>query len=190
MSPFQQGVALRPVRRYLAELGYAIDPRSLIERETQRLSTLCYLCVDDRLLMLRRRKEPFANHWTAPGGKIQDGEDPRQAIIREVCEETQLRIARPVLRAVCSEVGGDAYNWLLFVFGCDEYEGEMAASDEGELAWIPVAELETWTLPDVDRHILRYILQPQPEPSFIRVAYTADHSVESFAVRPLSEVEG
>lgn len=183
----QQGVDMQPVRRYLAELGYAVDPADLIARESQRLSTLCYLSVDERLLMLRRRKEPFSNHWTAPGGKIKDGEDPRQAIVREMREETQLSIREPTLKAVCSEVGEAEYNWLLFVFACHHFEGDMVASDEGELSWIPLSELEEWALPDVDRHILRYVLDPSPAPHFIRVEYTSDHHVASFDVCPLVE---
>ncbi len=104
------------IRRFLEEIGYPVDPGRLVERPDQLPSTLCYLVVDGRLLMLRREKEPFAHHWTAPGGKIQPGETPRQAIEREVREETGLSIVEPKLKAICSETGGPDYNWLLFIF--------------------------------------------------------------------------
>lgn len=185
MKSHHHGVALEPIRRYLAELGYAVDPLDFIERPEQRLSTLCYLLVDEHLLMLRRRKEPFSNHWTAPGGKIEDGENPAEAIVREVREETNLTVHQPELKAICSEIGADEYNWLLFIFACRSYEGELVASDEGELRWLPLAQIDQWPLPDIDRHILRYVLDDEPTPYAMRVVYTPDHRVASFDVRSL-----
>lgn len=179
------GVPLAPIREYLASLGYPIDPARLIERPEQRLSTLCYLSVDGRLLMLKRRKEPFAQHWTAPGGKIQPGEDPREAILREMREETHLTVHHPQLRAVCSEVGGPEYSWLLFIFSCASYSGRLGTTDEGELRWLDLNRLSAWPLPDIDRHILGYVLEPSPTPWFIRVEYSPDHQVTTFQARSL-----
>jgi len=177
---------LEPIRSYLDTLGYDIDPRTLVDVPEQRPSTLCYLVVDERLLMLRRRKEPFSNLWTAPGGKLEPGETPLEAIVREVWEETGLKVSGLSLRAICSERGGEAYDWLLFVFRATACEGEVKASDEGELRWLPIAELDQWPLPDVDRKIMRYVLDDQG-PYFLRVVYTPDHLVGEFEVRPLAE---
>lgn len=179
------GVPLAPIRTFLADLGYPIDPFRLVERPEQRLSTLCYLSVDGRLLMLKRRKEPFAGYWTAPGGKIRAGEDPREAVLREMREETHLTVHSPRLRAVCSEVGGPEYSWLLFIFTSSSYSGQLGTSDEGELRWLELDRLSTRRLPDVDRHIMGYVLEPSSPPWFIRVQYSADHQVETFAARPL-----
>src|SRR5690606_23787766 len=137
----------------LEGLGYAVDPRRLAEAPSQRPSTLCYLVVDGRLLMLRRRKEPFSGHWTAPGGKIEPGETPLEAVVREMKEETGLSVSGLTLRAVCSERGGEWYDWLLFVFRASGCEGELRQSDEGELRWLPLDQLDRWPLPDVDRRI-------------------------------------
>lgn len=177
------------VREYLEEIGYPVDPRELIEKEEQRLSTLCYLSDGERLLMLRRRKEPFSMHWTAPGGKIEPGETPEEAIVREMYEETGLSVSQLNLRAICSEIGDDPnYNWLLFIFQAAACEGELVPSDEGELRWLPVDRLDEWPLPDVDRKLAEYILSEGGEPHFIRVQYAPDATVEQFSVRPLSEL--
>src|SRR5690606_3577188 len=88
----RRGGSVERVREYLAGIGYPVDPSALIEKEGQRLSTLCYLNDGERLLMLRRRKEPFSMHWTAPGGKIEPGETPEEAIVREMHEETGLSV--------------------------------------------------------------------------------------------------
>lgn len=180
---------LEPIRSYLETLGYNLDPRSLADVPEQRPSTLCYLVVNDRLLMLRRRKEPFSNHWTAPGGKLEPGETPLEAIQREMKEETGLHVSGLTLRAICSERGGEAYDWLLFVFMATAFQGEVEPSDEGELKWLPIAELDRWPLPDVDRKIMQYVLDGKG-PYFLRVVYTPDRLVGEFEVTTLAELSG
>lgn len=176
------------IRRFLTELGYPVDPGKLIDRPDQLPSTLCYLVDSGRLLMLRRKKEPFAGHWTAPGGKIKPGENPREAIEREMQEETGLVILEPRLKAICSETGEANYNWLLFIFRAHGFRGQLEAGSEGELSWLPIAELDAWRLPDVDRHILPLILDDAPEPHFIRIQYDEDHRVAGFRARSLAEL--
>lgn len=137
--------------------------------------------------MLRRRKEPFAGHWTAPGGKIKPGETPLDAVVREMREETGLDVVDPQLKVVCSESGDDHYNWLLFIFRAHGFSGEVRESDEGELQWIPLEDLSDRKLPDVDRHILPYVLDDSTEPHFVRVVYDNNHDVAEFAARSLAE---
>ena len=42
------------------------------------------------VLLVRRRKDPFAGHWCLPGGHIEPNEPAQQAVVREVKEETGL----------------------------------------------------------------------------------------------------
>jgi 8-oxo-dGTP diphosphatase len=57
-------------------------------------ATACAVCVDDdgRLLLARRAEEPFRNHWDLPGGFLEEGEHPFDAIRRELREETSLEV--------------------------------------------------------------------------------------------------
>lgn len=176
------------IRGYLDDLGYPVDPRRLVDHEGQLPSTLCYLVDAGRLLMLKRRKEPFSGHWTAPGGKIRPGETPLDAVVREMREETGLEIIDPRLKAICSESGDEFYNWLLFIFRAHRFEGEPRESDEGVLEWIPLEELPGRRLPDVDRHVLSYVLDDAADPHFIRVVYDANHDVAEFAATSLAEL--
>jgi len=177
------------VREYLARVGYPLDPKELIEKEEQRLSALCYLTDAGRLLMLQRKKEPFSMHWAAPGGKLEPGETPEEAVVREVREETGLSVRDLRLRAVCSETGEDPnYNWLLFIFQAGAYDGRLTPSDEGELRWVPIDRLDEWPIPEVDRKLAKFLLGSESEPHFIRVEYSPDHAVERLCVRPLSEL--
>ncbi|MFO7310857.1 MAG: NUDIX domain-containing protein [Bacillota bacterium] len=184
------------VDRFLAEEGLAVRCRDLFEDpERQRLSALCYVEHEGRVLMLRRHKEPFAGFWTAPGGKLLPGEDPRQAVMREVREEAGLVLQRPELRLVTSETGvGPAYNWVLCVFRAspvvDGVPAELLSgprpTDEGLLDWLPIDRLAEFAIPDVDRRLLRYILAPPGDPPYlVRIRYGADNEVEDMQVRTL-----
>jgi len=189
------------VDRFLADEGLAVRCRDLFEDPVrQRLSALCYVEHEGRLLMLRRHKEPFAGHWTAPGGKLLSGEDPRQAALREVKEEAGLVLEeRPELRLVTSETGvGAAYNWVLFVFRArpvvDGVPPELLSGPrptaEGLLDWLPGDRLTEFAIPDVDRRLLRYILAPPGDPPYlIRIRYGADNEVADMQVKPLAREE-
>lgn len=155
----------KPVRerlkRFLAEEEIPLELESLWVDPRQRPSSLCYIQADGAILLLKRNQEPFAGYWTAPGGKIRPGEDPREAVLREIREETALRLERPQLRFIASELGPErAYRWLLFGFVAYGWEGRLGTTPEGELAWVPVSSLERTAIPEVDRALLARVLEP------------------------------
>lgn len=124
----------------------------------QRLSALCYIQRQNQILMLQRRKEPFRGYWTAPGGKLEPGEDPRQAIRREIREETGLRLRSTDLQLVVSERSPDPlYNWLLFVFRSADAVGQLTQCQEGLLHWVPFAELPALKRVAVDTQLLPFV---------------------------------
>lgn len=124
------------------------------------LAVLCYVVHDDHVLMMRRRKQPNLGLWTAPGGKLEWDESPMETCIREMREETGLTILRPELRALITEVSPvDSYQWLMFAYVVTEFEGEVGATHEGDLAWLPLDQLATYPLPQADHIFGPRILQ-------------------------------
>ena len=68
-----------------------------------KLSTLCYIKRDDSILMLHRVKKKNdinKGKWIGVGGHFEDGESPEECLIREVLEETGLKLASYKFRAI------------------------------------------------------------------------------------------
>jgi len=116
-----------------------------------RLCTLTYVVSGDRVLLIHRRREPHRGLWVAPGGKLELGESPHEGAVREILEETGLRIELPELRGIITEISARPdYQWLLFLFRADRFTGEVRASDEGELVWCPFDQMPNLPMPQSD----------------------------------------
>ena len=73
-----------------------------------KVAVLCYLWdADDRLLMLHRRKPPNVDMYSPVGGKLEisRGESPHECAVREVHEETGLRLGEAEVRAMVQKQG-------------------------------------------------------------------------------------
>lgn len=184
------------IDEFLADERLAVRTRDIAANPSkQRLSAVCYVEHDGRVLMLRRRKEPFAGFWTAPGGKLLPGEDPREAVLREVHEETQLLLQTPELRMITSETGPEHYNWLLFFFrarpdvdfASQSLLNGSRETAEGLLDWLPIEGLADQAIPSVERDLLPYVVaDPGSHPYFARIQFASDKNIAEMSVRPLT----
>lgn len=127
-------------------------PRIVVPKPPLKLATLVYALRDEQVLMLRRNSEPNRGLWVAPGGKFDHGESPVECAVREMYEETGLRVQQPVLRAIMTETSPRAdYQWLTFIFVAWDIEGTFTpAPGIGEFRWVPVDEVTKLPIPPAD----------------------------------------
>ncbi|MBN1884000.1 MAG: NUDIX hydrolase [Candidatus Krumholzibacteriota bacterium] len=95
-----------------------------------------------RVLLVRRRFDPFRGLWTIPSGYIEYEEDVRGTAVREVREETGLEIdLGPVIGAVsCHD--DPRGNTLLVLFGAEVTGGEAVAGDDADdIGWFAPGDL-------------------------------------------------
>jgi 8-oxo-dGTP diphosphatase len=96
-----------------------------------------------RLLLIKRGHEPGAGLWSLPGGRIEPGETHRQALAREVLEETGLTVdcGRLLGSVELPGTGGsviDVSDYLAVVTG-----GELAPGDDAaDARWVTAADLD------------------------------------------------
>ena len=83
------------------------------------LSTLCYIEKDDKYLMLHRTKKKNdinKDKWLGIGGKFEEGESPEECIVREVREETGLKLNSYKLRTIVTYVSTNWETEYMYVF--------------------------------------------------------------------------
>jgi ADP-ribose pyrophosphatase YjhB (NUDIX family) len=103
----------------------------------------------DRILMAQRGKEPLKGWWSLPGGALEIGESLKDAVRREVCEETGLEI-RPLgvleifERIIRDATGAPEYHYVLIDFMCRVTGGTLRAGDDVcQVEWVRRRDLTT-----------------------------------------------
>lgn len=126
-----------------------------------RNSTICYIKKDNKTLMLHRIKKENDIHqgkWIGLGGKMEEGETPEECIVREVKEESGLRIRKPRFRGILTfPKFKDNEDWYVFLFTAKEFEGELIESQEGTLQWIDDTEIFNLNLWEGDKLFLKWL---------------------------------
>ncbi len=136
---------------------------SLFPADRTIIGSLCYLIRDGQVLLLKRTRPPHVGLWSPPGGKMQVGESPQDCVVREIWEETGLRIEQPQLRAVMTVVDvALPVHWLLFVFRAEQGSGTLVPGEEGELQWIDLKDIHTFPRPESDAQVFPHILSDAP----------------------------
>jgi 8-oxo-dGTP diphosphatase len=106
----------------------------------------------DEVLLIERGKEPLKGFWTLPGGLVEAGERLESAVVRELLEETGLRVRPTKVAAIFERIMPDAegrteYHYVIIDYICELEGGTLtAASDVAAAAWVKVSELGEWKM--------------------------------------------
>ena len=129
-----------------------------------KLATLCYVRHAGKTLMVLRNKKKNDIHtgkWNGLGGKFERGETPEECVIREIQEESGLRVDSLTLKGFLTFPDfANNEDWYAFVFVAQGVVGELIDSTEGELRWIEDDQLLNLNLWEGDRYFLPLLDQP------------------------------
>jgi 8-oxo-dGTP diphosphatase len=107
---------------------------------------------DGRVLIAQRPEgKSMAGLWEFPGGKIEAGEPPEDALIRELAEELDIAVKEACLApfTFVSHNYGD-FHLLMPLFVCRRWEGEPRPRHHAALKWVRPKDLTQYPMPAAD----------------------------------------
>ena len=106
----------------------------------------------DRILLGRRPiDKPMPGLWEFPGGKINLGETPEEALIRELKEELGIDTKESCLAPIAfASHRYDESHLLMPLFVCRVWEGIPHPIEGQELAWVTIADMRNYPMPPAD----------------------------------------
>ena len=108
------------------------------------------LCQSGKILIAQRPEgKPGAGLWEFPGGKIEAGEGPVEALRRELAEELGIIVidAQPISFANDAQL-------VLLLFACTVWEGELEGKEGQTIKWVAPGELEQYEMLTLDAELV------------------------------------
>ena len=116
--------------------------------------------VDNRVLIAQRPEgKQLAGLWEFPGGKIEAGERPEDALIRELSEELGIEVKAPCLAPLTfASHAYDDFHLLMPLYICRKWQGFVQAKEGQGLKWVLPKALRDYPMPPADAPLIPHLV--------------------------------
>ncbi len=120
------------------------------------VSAVALVDTDGRVLLARRPPgKSMAGLWEFPGGKVEPGETPEAALIRELKEELGIDTKESCLAPFTfASHAYETFHLLMPLYVCRRWTGTVTAREGQELAWARPARLGDYEMPPADKPLV------------------------------------
>ena len=127
--------------------------------KTVLVSAVALIDVDGRILLGQRPEgKSMAGLWEFPGGKVEDGETPEVALIRELEEELGINTWESCLAPLTfASHTYEKFHLLMPLFACRKWEGTPQSRENQALKWVHAKDLKDYPMPEADTPIIAVI---------------------------------
>ena len=159
LSRFAARGGKHPVTRFVAtrtDLDRTAAPDAPAERPVVLVAACALVDADGRVLIARRPEgKPMAGLWEFPGGKLQPGETPEAALIRELREELGVDTRSACLAPFAfASHGYERFHLLMPLYLCRRWTGRPTGREGQQLAWVWPAKLADYPMPEADKPLV------------------------------------
>jgi 8-oxo-dGTP diphosphatase len=115
--------------------------------------------VDGRVLIAQRPEgKQLAGLWEFPGGKVEPGERPEEALIRELDEELGIQVKEACLAPfVFASHAYESFHLLMPLWLCRRWDGVVTQRHHAALAWVRPNRLAEYPMPPADAPLVAYL---------------------------------
>ena len=124
------------------------------------LVAACALIDADKRVLITQRPEgkPMAGLWEFPGGKVEEGETPEDAVIRELLEELAISVTQPCLAPLTfASHDYPDFHILMPLFVCRRWEGVPVPREAQRLRWVRASRLRDFSMPAADEPLISHL---------------------------------
>ncbi len=120
--------------------------------KTVLVSAVALIDIDGRILLAQRPEgKSMAGLWEFPGGKVEQGETPEAALIRELEEELGINTWQSCLAPLSfASHSYPDFHLLMPLFACRKWEGTPASREGQALKWVRANDLKNFPMPEAD----------------------------------------
>lgn len=122
-------------------------------------ATLMFIIKDGKILLIEKKRGLGAGKINGPGGKIEPGETPLEAIIRETQEELVITPHAPVKLGELRFSMSDCPDILCHVYRSEEFTGTPTETDEAVPVWTALEDIPWQRMWEDDRHWLPLLIE-------------------------------
>jgi len=129
--------------------------------ETIVLVVACALVDKDGRVLISQRPEgkAMAGMWEFPGGKVEPGERPEQALIRELKEELGIDVTTACLAPLTfASHGYPSFHLLMPLYVCRRWKGEIRPGEGQKIAWVRPKGLRAYPMPPADVPLVAHLI--------------------------------
>lgn len=125
-----------------------------------KLVVACALIDADNRVLIAKRPEgkPMAGLWEFPGGKVEPGETPEIALIRELDEELGIAVEAPCLAPLTfASHNYESFHLLMPLYVCRKWEHTPKAHLHADLKWVRANRLHDFEMPPADAPLIAHL---------------------------------
>lgn len=120
------------------------------------VAAVALIDADGRVLLAQRPQgKPMAGLWEFPGGKVESGETPEAALIRELHEELGIETWDSCLAPLTfASHSYDDFHLLMPLFACRRWQGQVHPREGQALKWVRAMALKDYPMPPADKPLI------------------------------------